>query len=106
MYQEKCSLSEAKKLMKIWDKGNHKTNRDSIRYHVNKHGDGKTLKYLRKAYNFNKKGAHKVTRIDGSTIYKLMLRKVFPSSTDFIGGYSCLTPSGLKLTNPNGVKCE
>lgn len=70
MDKDKCSLSEAKKLIKRWDKGNHKTNSDSIRYHVNKHGDGNTLKYLRKAYNFNKKGGHKVTRIDGSTIYK------------------------------------
>jgi len=54
----------------ITDRGNHHSISDSIRYHVNKHGNSDTLKYLRKAYNFNKKGAHKVTRIDSSTIYK------------------------------------
>jgi hypothetical protein len=68
--KDKISFSKAKKLMKIWDKGNHNTLSDSIRYHANKHGQGNTLKYLRKAYNFNKKGAHKVTRVDGSMIYK------------------------------------
>jgi len=68
--KKKCSLSEAKKLMKRWDRGNHETLSDSIRYHVGKHGEGNTLKYLRKAYNFKKKGAHKAMRSDGSTIYK------------------------------------
>jgi hypothetical protein len=70
MEKARCSLTEAKKLINKWDKGNHYTICDSIRYHVKKHGDGDTLKYLRKAYNFNKKGAHHFTRSDGSTIYK------------------------------------
>jgi hypothetical protein len=44
-------------------------------------------------------------------IFLIPTRQFFPmSSTDFIGGYSHLTPSGLAastlIPNPNGVKRE
>ena len=61
-------LKEAKNLVSMWDKATHSTRYDSIRYHAKKHGYGNDIpKYLRKAANFNKKGASKKNLEDGAT---------------------------------------
>jgi len=52
-----AKLGELKKLIGRWDRGNHITLRDSLKYHLRQHGNGDLLKYLRQAENFNKKGA-------------------------------------------------
>jgi RHS repeat-associated protein len=66
----KMSLTEAKQLMGKWDKGNHERLSESLRYHANKWGGGDIVKYLRKAANFNKKGASKKFLDDGAIRYK------------------------------------
>ncbi len=64
----KLTLSEAKTLMKLWGKGSFRNRAESIRYHVNKHGGGDYVKYLRKAANFNFKGARSTGIRDDGTI--------------------------------------
>ena len=60
-------LKEAKRLMSMWDKGSFPTRAKSIRHHANKHGFGDDVaKYMRKAANFNKKGARKKELEDGA----------------------------------------
>ncbi len=61
-------LSEAKQLMKMWDKRSFRTLSDSIRYHAGKHGGGSDpWKYMRRAASFNKKGATRKPLGDGAT---------------------------------------
>ncbi|OUS24651.1 hypothetical protein A9Q99_24095 [Gammaproteobacteria bacterium 45_16_T64] len=61
-------LKEAKQLMSRWDKATYDTLSDSIRDHAKRHGFGNDIpKYLRKAANFNKKGAKQKTLDDGAT---------------------------------------
>ena len=60
-------LKEYKKLLSQWDKASFDSLSKSIRYHSKKHGFGDDyVKYLRKASNFNKKGAKKVILPDGA----------------------------------------
>ncbi len=61
----RTNLREMKKLMSLWDKSTSRTLAESIRYHAAEHG-GDVLKYLRKAANFNKRGARRTIRSDGS----------------------------------------
>ena len=66
----KFVLSEAKTLVNMWSKGSFNTVFDSIRYHAKIHGQGNVMKYLRKAANFNYKGARKIgLRADGTVRY-------------------------------------
>jgi len=61
-------FKEAKKLMSKWDKSSYSTVSNSIRDHAKRHGYGDDiLKYLRKAENFNKKGAKKKILENGAT---------------------------------------
>lgn len=62
-----AELGELKKLIGRWDRGNHDSLRDSLKYHLREHGNGDLLKYLRQAYNFNKNGARKKILEDGAT---------------------------------------
>lgn len=68
---EKITLSEAKRLLELWEKATFRTRSDSIRHHAVKHGFGKDVwRYMRKASCFKKKGAKKVYRSqDDSTLY-------------------------------------
>ncbi|NYZ70042.1 hypothetical protein H0A36_28925, partial [Endozoicomonas sp. SM1973] len=60
-------LTEAKQLMSKWDKATYHTLSDSIRDHAKRHGFGNDIvKYLRKAANFNKKGAKQKALEDGA----------------------------------------
>lgn len=53
-------IAEIKSLMEKWDKASYPTLANSIVDHADRHGfTGDYLKYLRKANNFNKKGAKK-----------------------------------------------
>ncbi|MGH2413748.1 MAG: hypothetical protein ACRDEA_08660 [Microcystaceae cyanobacterium] len=53
-------IEEIKSLMEKWDKATYPTLANSIVDHADRHGfTGDYLKYLRKASNFNKKGARK-----------------------------------------------
>lgn len=61
---------EMEDLLDDWDKGSFDSVEDSVDYHAEKHGDGDKKKYLRKARNFNKKGARKKHNSDGTTTYK------------------------------------
>ena len=61
-------LSEFRRLMKKWDKATYDSLADSIRDHASRHGFGNDyLTYLRKASNFNKKGAHKTALPNGAS---------------------------------------
>lgn len=61
-------LKEAKQLMYKWDKAAYDTLSGSIRDHAKRHGFGDDIpKYLRKAANFNKKGAKQKTLEDSAT---------------------------------------
>jgi RHS repeat-associated protein len=66
------SLSEAKQLVGRWGSGTFDSLRKSFEYHYPKHGDFNSsfIKYMRQAYNFNKKGATSRVRDDGSTIFR------------------------------------
>lgn len=60
-------FNEAKKLISSWDKSSFGSLADSTRYHARTHGyPNDVAKYLRKAANFNKSGAKKITRPDGT----------------------------------------
>lgn len=60
-------LSEAKRLVGLWDKGSFPSLRASFQHHFGKHGAGMNFaKYLRKAENFNKNGTRKYADYDGS----------------------------------------
>jgi hypothetical protein len=62
------SRGEAERLLSQWDASTFDTLADSLRYHAQKHGFGDDMaKYLRKASNFNKKGARKRLLEDGAT---------------------------------------
>ncbi|HLP90026.1 MAG TPA: hypothetical protein VK184_15725 [Nostocaceae cyanobacterium] len=53
-------IAEIKNLMEKWDKASYPTLANSIIDHADRHGfTGNYLKYLRKAANFNEKGARK-----------------------------------------------
>ncbi len=65
------SFSEARKLYSQWGKGSFDTVKDSIMHHANKHGGGDVVTYMRRASNFNKRGAHSSgPRDDGSTLWE------------------------------------
>ena len=51
------TFTEARMLVALWGKGKLPSRRKNIRYHVRERGNGDLWQYLRKAYNFNKKGA-------------------------------------------------
>lgn len=62
------ALGEAKKLMSRWDKSTYSSVASSIRDHATRHGFGKDIpKYLRKAANFNKRGAKQKNLEGGAT---------------------------------------
>lgn len=55
-----AEIAEIKSIMEKWDKATYPTVANSIVDHADRHGfPGNYLKYLRKANNFNKKGARK-----------------------------------------------
>ncbi len=61
-------FSEAKRLVGGWGRGTYKNVAASIRDHARRHGFGSDIpKYLRKAANFNKRGATKTILEDGAT---------------------------------------
>ena len=61
------SLTEAKQLMSGWTRSNFDNVAESIRYHARSHGFGDDVaKYLRKAANFNKRGASKTITPNGA----------------------------------------
>jgi hypothetical protein len=67
----KPTLSEAKKLVAKWEKGTFDTLRDTILYHWQKHLPERDVwTYLRKAADFNKKGAVRKFLDDGITRYE------------------------------------
>jgi hypothetical protein len=60
-------IVEIKILMKNWDKASYFTLANSIVDHADRHDfENNYLKYLRKANNFNKKGARKKILSDGA----------------------------------------
>jgi hypothetical protein len=60
-------ITEIQQLMASWDKATYPTLPTSIVKHAQKHGfDPDYLRYLRKAANFNKKGARKKYLPDGA----------------------------------------
>ncbi|MGH7998689.1 MAG: hypothetical protein ACREPR_04465 [Brasilonema sp.] len=62
-----AEIAEMKSLMENWDKATYTTLANSIVDHADRHDfTGNYLKYLRKANNFNKKGARKKTLPDGA----------------------------------------
>jgi len=67
--QARWTLREAKQLLAMWGKGSFDTIAASVRYHAARHGAGDVWTYLRQAANFNRRGAHVVTR-EGSTLYR------------------------------------
>ncbi|QDG52476.1 hypothetical protein FIV42_17550 [Persicimonas caeni] len=60
---------EFERLSKNWNKGNHDTLAESLRYHANKHGGGNLKKYLRQANAFNKRGAKRTKLPNGAVRY-------------------------------------
>ncbi|MBI1926732.1 hypothetical protein HYR99_21125 [Candidatus Poribacteria bacterium] len=65
------SLSEAKALMRRWNKGTFDTVADSIRYHHETHSGGRNVwQYLRAATHFNKRGTRKRRLPDGRIRWK------------------------------------
>jgi hypothetical protein len=61
-------VAEIQQLMQAWDKATYPTLPTSIVKHAQKHGfEDNYLRYLRKAANFNKKGAHKKLLPNGAT---------------------------------------
>jgi RHS repeat-associated protein len=63
--------SEYQSLSRLWDQGSFGSIADSLRYHYNKHGGSSFAKYLRKAAEFNYKGARKTFNADkGTTTYR------------------------------------
>ncbi|HEY9847876.1 MAG TPA: hypothetical protein V6D28_00330 [Leptolyngbyaceae cyanobacterium] len=55
-----AEIAEIKAIIEKWDKATYPTVANSIVDHADRHGfTGNYLKYLRKANNFNKKGARK-----------------------------------------------
>lgn len=62
-----AEVAEIKILMRNWDKATYATLGNSIVYHADRHNfENNYLKYLRKAKNFNKKGARKKILSDGA----------------------------------------
>jgi hypothetical protein len=62
-----AEISEIQALMDSWDQATYPTLATSIVRHAEKHGfPGEYLRYLRKAANFKKKGAHKKLLPDGA----------------------------------------
>jgi hypothetical protein len=60
-------VAEIQQLMQTWDKATYPTLPASIVKHAQKHGfENEYLRYLRKAANFNKKGARKKYLPDGA----------------------------------------
>jgi RHS repeat-associated protein len=58
-------LKEARRLVSMWDKSTFESITASIRYHAGTHGYADDIaKYLRKAAEFNKKGANKTIKND------------------------------------------
>ncbi len=51
------TLTEAKKLVRRWGRGTQSSRKANIEYHVRERGKRDLWRYLRKAHNFNKKGA-------------------------------------------------
>ncbi len=51
------NYTEAKRLVARWGRGTLPNRQANIRYHALKRGNNDVWRYLRKAYNFNKKGA-------------------------------------------------
>ena len=61
-------IAEMQRLMESWDKATYPTLATSIVKHAKKHGfEGDYLRYLRKASNFNKRGAKTKYLPDGAT---------------------------------------
>lgn len=62
-----AEVAEIKILMENWDKATYATLANSIVDHADRHDfEDNYLKYLRKAKNFNKKGARKKILSDGA----------------------------------------
>ncbi|MDJ0659556.1 MAG: hypothetical protein QNJ42_08695 [Crocosphaera sp.] len=60
-------IKEMQRLMKKWDKATYPTLANSIVDHADRHNfQDNYLKYLRKAANFNKKGAKKTKLLNGT----------------------------------------
>jgi glutathione peroxidase-family protein len=60
-------IAEIKKLMETWDQATYPTLAYSIVDHADRHDfQNEYLKYLRKAANFNKRGARKKNLLDGA----------------------------------------
>lgn len=60
---------EAEGLISKWDKASFPTIEKSLQYHYREHGRGGMMRYLRKAANFNYKGAKKKILSDGAVRY-------------------------------------
>ena len=64
----KKNTEELKNLMRMWNRGTFEKLSKSLKYHWAEHGNGMSfMKYLRKAANFNYKGAIKKTLNSGRT---------------------------------------
>jgi len=61
---------ELAELLEVWDKASFSTLEDSIVYHADKHFSGDIIGMLRKASNFNTRGARKIRHSDGSIRYQ------------------------------------
>lgn len=64
------TLTEAKILVGLWNKGRLSSRKANVRYHVRERGNGDLWRYLRKAYNFNKNGASTRFLPDGRTHFE------------------------------------
>lgn len=66
----KPTLSEAKSLMRLWDRSTFETLAESIRKHARKHGFGSDVwYYLRRSAAFRKRGASRKHLPDGAVRY-------------------------------------
>jgi len=68
-----AEISELQQYILKWDAGTYASAAQSVMHHAERKGFD-PLKYLRKAHNFNKKGAKRVPksgcRLDGSAVYR------------------------------------
>ncbi len=83
--------AEAARLLSGWSKGSLETVEKSILYHFGEHGEEvgakDVLTYLRKAAGFSTKGAERVFREDGTTIFKKEGRYIIKDTEGLIRSF-------------------
>jgi RHS repeat-associated protein len=62
--------SEYARLSRLWSAATFKSIKDSLRYHYAKHGTSSFSTYLRRAAQFNYRGAQRITGKNGTTVFR------------------------------------